>query len=214
MASSLFVLSGPSAAGKGTVIRRVVERCKDLEVAVSATVRPPRRGEEDGRDYYFLTRRSFQARVRSGAFLEWAEVHGQLYGTLKEEVERILSEGKKVLLEVDVQGALAVRRQRKDAVLIFLTPRRVESLYQRIRDRGTESPADMARRLEGAAKELREAKQYDYLVFNDRLEEAVSGVVSIVKAGGLRMRADLLGSLARDAERLARELQAGSGRQR
>lgn len=212
MAPRVFVLSGPSAAGKGTVIRRVVQRCKDLQVAVSATVRSPRPGEVEGRDYYFLTRRQFMAKVRNGAFLEWAEVHGQLYGTLKEEVERILLAGRKVLLEVDVQGALCLRRLRRDALLIFLAPRRVESLYQRMRDRDTESPADMARRLQGAAQEIREAKKYDYLVFNDRLEEAVNDVVSIVRAAGLRTQANLLGSLARDAERLARELQAESAR--
>ena len=168
----LFVVSGPSGAGKGTLLARAREQRPDLALTVSATTRAPRPGEVEGSSYYFLTDDEFSRRVEAGEFLEWAHVHGHSYGTLLSEVNRHLSEGRSVILEIDVQGALNVRRIMPGAVLVFIEPPSMEVLERRLRSRGTESEQDIELRLANATKEMALAGSYDARIVNDKLDQA------------------------------------------
>jgi guanylate kinase len=186
-AGKLFVISGPSGAGKTTLLRRAYDRCRrPLTESVSATTRKPREGEVDGEDYYFLTKDEFERRRRNGEFLECFEVFGRgvWYGTLKSEVAPRLEEGKWVVLEIDVQGTIAVLANYPDAVTIFIRPLSVEVLERRLRARGTETEADLERRLETARRELAEAHRYRHSVTNDDLERAVEELTRILECGG------------------------------
>jgi guanylate kinase len=180
----LIVVSGPSGAGKTTVLKEVFERCPFLELSVSATTRPPRPGELDGRDYYFLSQQDFARRRAAGDFLECFEVYGRgyWYGTLKEEVAPRLAAGKWVVLEIDVEGTLAVLRQYPEAVTIFVRPESVDELERRLRRRGTESEAAIQRRLEVARRELQFMDRYAYVVTNESIEEAVQEIVEILQS--------------------------------
>jgi guanylate kinase len=179
----LIVVSGPSGAGKTTVLKEVFERCPYLELSVSATTRPPRPGEVDGRDYYFLTQEDFARRRVAGEFLESFEVFGRgyWYGTLESEVAPRLAAGKWVVLEIDVEGTLAVLRQYPDAVTIFVRPESVDELERRLRLRGTESEAAIERRLEVARRELQLIDRYAYVVTNESIEDAVQKIVEILQ---------------------------------
>jgi guanylate kinase len=179
----LIVVSGPSGAGKTTVLKEVFERCPYLELSVSATTRPPRPGEVDGRDYYFLSQEEFAGRRAAGDFLECFEVYGRgyWYGTLKSEVAPRLAAGKWVVLEIDVEGTLAVLRQYPEAVTIFVRPESVDELERRLRRRGTESEAAVQRRLEVARRELQFIDRYAYVVTNESIEEAVQEIVEILQ---------------------------------
>lgn len=179
----LIVISGPSGAGKSTVLRRVFQCCSlPLTASISATTRPPRPGEIDGRDYHFLTDEEFQLRRQKGEFLECFEVFakGRWYGTLQGEVASGLQAGKWVVLEIDVQGALAVMRQYPDAIAIFIRPGSVEQLEQRLRGRGTETPESIRGRLQHAEGELALAEKYSYQVINDDVEQAVEEICHIL----------------------------------
>jgi guanylate kinase len=177
----LFVVTGPSGAGKGTLIRALIGRRDDLEVAISATTRPQRPGEEDGRDYYFLTEEAFLARIEAGDFLEHVVyVSGQRYGTLRSEVARIHSTGKNVVLELETKGARAVRDAEPSAVTIFIAPPSFAELERRLRDRATESSGEIDERLELAREQMQEADDFDYVVLNDDVERAVTEVDGIV----------------------------------
>ena len=178
----LFVVSGPSGAGKGTLLARVREQRPDLGLTVSATTREPRPGEVDDVSYHFLSDAEFDRRVAAGEFLEWANVHGHKYGTLRSEVDRNLSAGRSVILEIDVQGALNVRRIYPDAVLVFIEPPSMEVLESRLRGRGTEGEADLRLRLADAAGEMRLAGSYDERVVNDDLDEATARLVAVLDA--------------------------------
>ena len=178
----LFVVSGPSGVGKGTLLARVRELRSDLGLTVSATTREPRPGETDGVSYHFLTEEEFDRRVAAGDFLEWACVHGHKYGTLRSEVERNLSAGRSVILEIDVQGALNVRRVFPDAVLVFILPPSMEVLESRLRGRGTEAEADLELRLADAAGEIELADEYDERIVNDDLERAVGQFCTMLDA--------------------------------
>jgi guanylate kinase len=170
----LFVLSGPSGSGKSTVVSQVLALARlPLRRSVSATTRQPRPGEIDGQDYHFWTPGQFDEALKAGAFLEWAEVYGQRYGTLKSEVDPYLAKGVSVLLEIDVQGAKQIRRLRPDAVLVFLRTSSLAEYERRLRARGTEEEAALRRRLAAAQQELAEAPSYDYQVINDDLAAAV-----------------------------------------
>lgn len=179
----LVVVSGPSGAGKTSVMRRVFELSQvPLARSVSATTRPPRPDEIDGRDYHFLSNGDFTARRQRGAFIECFEVFGQTYwyGTLWSEVTSGLNAGKWVVLEIDVQGAMAVLKQFPDAITIFLCPSSREELERRLRDRGTESEAAVLQRLAAVDYELLHARQYKYRVINDNKDQAVRDICNIL----------------------------------
>lgn len=180
--SKLFVVSGPSGAGKGTLVALVRKQLPGLGLTVSATTRSPREGEIDGVSYYFLTPDEFERRVEAGEFIEWAHVHGHCYGTLASEVERNLVQGSSLILEIDVQGALQVRERMPEAVLIFIKPPSLEVLAERLRKRGTETEASLELRLSNAKAELALADRYDEIVVNDDLDEAVAQLAGIIEA--------------------------------
>lgn len=181
----LVIISGPSGAGKSTVVKELLRRSPvPLVVSVSATTRPARQGERDGSDYHFLSREQFQQMQVAGAFLECKEVHGNWYGTLRSEVASGLSDGKWVVLEIDVQGMLAVVQQVPDAISIFLHPGSTAELEKRLRQRGTESDQLVMRRLEVARRELAARSQYKYEVVNDQVPNAVAQICEILNAEG------------------------------
>jgi guanylate kinase len=176
----VFVITGPSGVGKGTLIRLLRERVPELALSVSATTRAPRPGEEDGVDYHFLSDAEFARRVEAGEFVEWAEYSGRRYGTLRSELERHLAEGRPVVLEIEVQGARQVREAMPEAVQIFIEPPDREALKDRLVGRGTDDPEAITRRLAVAEEELAAAGEFQYRVVNDRLDEAVARLVEIV----------------------------------
>jgi guanylate kinase len=177
----LFVATGPSGAGKGTLIRKLVARRPDLAVAVSATTRARRPGEEDGRDYHFLSGEEFQRRVDAGEFLEHVSyVSGHRYGTLREEVDRILGSGRSVVLELETHGAKEVQASLPDAVTIFIEPPSFAELERRLRDRATESAGEIGERLELARRQAEEAGDFDHVVTNDDVARAVAELDAIV----------------------------------
>lgn len=178
--SKLFVISGPSGAGKGTLVTRVRERRSNLGLTVSATTRAPRKGEVDGVNYFFLTREEFDRRVANGEFVEWAEVHCNCYGTLVSEVTSKLASGSSLILEIDVQGALQVKERFPEAVLIFIKPPSLEVLRERLVGRGTETPETIELRMANAADELALADRYDDVVVNDDLDRATDELVRVL----------------------------------
>ncbi|HAL31056.1 MAG TPA: guanylate kinase [Coriobacteriia bacterium] len=179
---SLFIISGPSGAGKGTLVDRLVARVPRLWVSVSATTRLPRPGEVDGVDYVFLTPGEFERRVEAGEFLEWAEVHGNRYGTLRSTVEERLAEGVDVILEIDPQGAFQVKEQMPESVLVFITAPSLSELERRIRHRGAETDEQVRTRLETAERELRLVGTYDHVVENDDVVMATERLAGIVES--------------------------------
>ena len=183
----LIVVSGPSGSGKTSVLQRVFQRSDaSLVLSVSATTRPPRKGEVDGRDYYFLSTEEFQRRRQDDQFLESFEVYakGHWYGTLRDEVDPRLEAGKWVVLDVDVQGARQVLSQYDKAVTIFIRPSSLDVLQRRLKRRGTESDATLAARLDAARREIESAKDYQYHVINDDLDQAVEQFCHILKEIG------------------------------
>lgn len=178
--SKLFVISGPSGAGKGTLVARVRERLPELGLTVSATTRKPRVGEVDGVNYYFLSEGEFSAKVERGEFVEWAQVHDHRYGTLVSEVKSKLADGHSLILEIDVQGALMVKKRFPDAVLVFIEPPSLTVLEQRLVGRGTESEESIALRLANARHELELADSYDVRLVNDDLDAATDELASIL----------------------------------
>jgi len=176
------ILSAPSGGGKTTIARMLLGKRPDLGYSVSCTTRAPRPGEVAGRDYYFMSRAEFIAKREQGTFAESAEVHGNLYGTLKAEVERVIGSGRHVVMDIDVQGAVQFVRAFPLAVTIFILPPSAEVLLERLRGRKTESPAQLAARLQSALQELQQVDEYEYVVVNDDLERAVSSIESIIDA--------------------------------
>jgi guanylate kinase len=176
----VFVITGPSGVGKGTLIERLLERIPDLELSVSATTRPPRSGEVHGRDYHFLTDEDFERRVEAGDFLEHATYSGHRYGTLREEVERRLERGRSVVLEIEVQGARQVRDAMPEAVQIFIAPPDPKALRSRLEGRGTDPAAAIERRLRTAEIELEAQGEFPHVVVNDELQKAASELEGLV----------------------------------
>ena len=181
-AAPVFVITGPSGVGKGTLIRLLRERRPELALSVSATTRPARPGETQGVDYHFLSEDEFERRVAAGDFVEWAEYSGRRYGTLRDELERHTSGGRPVVLEIEVQGARQVRAALPDAVQIFIRPPDAQALRDRLVGRGTDEPEQVARRLRVAEEELAAADEFQHVVVNDRLDAAVEALSEIVRA--------------------------------
>jgi guanylate kinase len=183
----LLVVTGPSGAGKGTLVDRLVELRPECVFAVSATTRPIRPGEVDGVQYEFVSSDEFRRRIEAGYFLETAEVHGMLYGTPVRFVDDNVAAGRVVVLDVDVQGGVSVRKARPDAVSVFIYPPSIDALRQRLLKRATDAPEVIERRLKNAPGEMEQYQYYDYLVVNDDLESAVRRLVAIVDSERARV---------------------------
>ena len=177
----LYVISGPSGVGKGTICRQLVEKRDDLSVSVSATTRKPRTEDKDGVTYFFKTEEQFKQMIEQDKFLEWAVYNNNYYGTPVDAVNEKLEKGEDVILEIEVQGALKVMEKCKDAVSIFITPPDEETLYIRLRGRGTEAEEEIERRVNAAKEELAKKEKYDHIVVNDVLETAVCQIENIMK---------------------------------
>ena len=183
---SLVVVTGPSGAGKGTVLRLVLERLPETYFSVSATTRAPREGEADGVHYHFLTRAQFEALIAADRLLEHAEYAGNYYGTPADPVDEELARGRDVLLEIELQGALQIKRKRPDALLVFLAPPSFAELERRLRGRGTESEETIARRLSIARRECASMEEFHYVVVNDLADEAADELCAILRAARCR----------------------------
>jgi guanylate kinase len=177
-----IILSAPSGGGKTTIARELLRQRSDVGYSISCTTRLPRPGETDGKDYHFLTREEFLRRRAAGDFAESAEVHGNLYGTLRSEIARVLSQGHHVIMDIDVQGARQLRVVYPDAVTVFVLPPSGEVLLERLRTRKTESPEQLVARLHSALRELSAVDEYEYVVVNDKLELSVQRVGAILDA--------------------------------
>jgi guanylate kinase len=180
----VFVITGPSGVGKGTLIRGLMERLPELELSVSATTRQPRPGEVDGVDYHFLSPEEFDRRVAAGDFVEHADYAGRRYGTLRSELDRRVGAGIPVVLEIEVQGARQVREAMPEAVQVFIAPPSLEALRTRLVGRGTDDSDEVARRLDVAEHELEAQAEFGHVVVNDRLEDALEQLVAIVQESG------------------------------
>jgi guanylate kinase len=182
MAAKVFVITGPSGVGKGTLIRELLKRLPDLELSISATTREPREGEVDGRDYHFLSREEFEERMRREDFLEYATYSGNSYGTLRTEVERRLAAGHSVVLEIEVQGARQVRAAMRESIQVFIAPPDPAVLRERLDARGTDAPEAIDARLEVAEQELAAQNEFAHSIVNDDLERAATELEGIVRA--------------------------------
>ncbi len=178
----LIIISGPSGAGKGTLVRGLLARVPRLWCSVSATTRPPRPGEREGVHYFFLTLDEFERRERAGEFLETAEVHGNRYGTLRAPVEEKIRECYRVVLEIDPQGAMQVRRNAKESTLVFVRAPSQDELRRRLAKRGSETPEQVETRMRTAERELRLVNDYDFVVINDDVRRATDELVRIVES--------------------------------
>lgn len=202
------ILSAPSGGGKTSIARRLLAERDDVGYSVSCTTRAPRAGEVDGRDYYFLTPEAFDAAVARGEFAEWAVVHGNRYGTLKREVERVMASGRHVLMDIDVQGARALSAAFPGAVRVFILPPSGGVLLERLAARASESAAQFALRVRNARDEVAAAHEYEYVVVNDALERAVAQVGAILDAEGARR--DRLRELDAEIDTVVAELDAAA----
>ena len=178
----LVVISAPSGGGKGTILKELFAKDDNLVLSVSATTRSPRPGEEHGKQYYFLQKEEFEELISQGKMLEYAQYVGNYYGTPREPVEQWMAQGKDVVLEIEVQGGAQIKKLMPGCVSIFILPPSMKVLEKRLRDRGTEEDATVRKRLEKAREEIPHAKDYDYVVFNDRLEDAVEDLRAILRA--------------------------------
>ena len=178
----LLVISGPSGAGKGTICKALLEKHKDIYLSVSATTREPREGEVHGVNYFFTTKEDFLKKVEEGDFLEHAEVYGNYYGTPKSSVQKMLDEGRDVILEIDIQGALKVKENWEEGIFIFILPPSMEELKQRIIKRGSETPESLMTRFKSAYKEINYISKYNYAVVNDEIDTAVAKLEARIAA--------------------------------
>lgn len=177
----LYVISGPSGVGKGTICKKLIERNPNLAVSVSATTRQPRSEDAEGVTYFFKSKDEFEKMIEENRFLEWAVYNGNYYGTPRTAVEERLEEGKDIILEIDVQGALKVKEGFDDGVLIFIAPPDESALLERLKNRGTESDEEIERRIAAAAAELELSSKYNHIVINDRIDDAVLEIENLMK---------------------------------
>ena len=182
----LLVISAPSGGGKGTILKELFAQEENLRLSVSATTRQPRPGEENGKQYFFLSREEFETKIQTGQMLEYAEYVGNYYGTPREPVERWMDQGRDVVLEIEVKGGAQVKKLVPECVSIFILPPSMQVLEKRLRGRVTEEEATIQQRLAKAREEIPHAKEYDYVVFNDRLEDAVSDLRAIIHGEKLK----------------------------
>ena len=185
-----IILSSPSGGGKTTIAHKLLALRRDVGYSVSCTTREPREGEADGRDYHFLSKADFKRGQKAGDFAESAEVHGHLYGTLRAEVERVLSSGKHVIMDIDVQGSRQFAAAFPDSVLIFILPPSAKAMISRLEGRGTEDPKSLIRRFRSAIDELKAVDLYQYVVVNDELDSAVAAISNIIEAEELKRSRD------------------------
>lgn len=183
----LIIISGASGTGKGTVCKKILSDLPEVAYSISATTRAPRPGEVDGKEYYFLSVEEFKSWIADGKFLEHAEVYGNFYGTPLNKIEERLNRGEDILLEIDVQGALNVKRKCPEGVYIFLLPPSLEELRRRIEGRGTETPESLSRRMKNALAEINVGLEYDYVVVNDSIENAAEKIKAILTAERLKV---------------------------
>ncbi len=209
MEGILFVMSGPSGAGKTTIVKGALRELEDVEFSVSYTTRPRRENEVNGRDYFFVTKAEFEERRKKGEFLEWQEVHGHLYGTSKNYVKSKMKSGVNVLLDIDVKGAMSVKKQIKEAVFIFVAPPSFKELKERLIKRHTEGKEDLEKRIEDAKYELSMISEFDYLIVNHDIDQSIKQLESIIIAEQIKVsrRGEFVGkykfykSVARKEER-------------
>lgn len=184
---TLLIVSGFAGSGKGTIMKGLTSNYDNYALSISATTRSPRPGEEDGREYFFKTKEEFEAMIERGEFLEHACYVGNYYGTPAPYVDKMLEAGKDVILEIEIQGALQVKKLRPEAILIFVMPPSVEEIYNRLKKRGTEDEETIMKRMRRASEEVLEANQYDYLMINDDIDECIEALHRIVLGSKHRM---------------------------
>ena len=189
MAGHLYIVTAPSGAGKTTLVRMLLENDPGIRLSISYTTRAPRTGEQDGREYNFVAMDAFREMVARSEFLEWAEVHGNFYGTSRPWIEAEMAAGRDVLLEIDWQGAQQVRRLFPGAIGVFVLPPSMAELERRLTGRGTDSAEVIARRLAAAREEMRHVPEFDYVIINDDLQQALGDLLSVVRASRLRLQA-------------------------
>jgi guanylate kinase len=193
----LFIVSGPSGAGKTSICTPVLARVQDISLSVSYTPRRPRAGEHEGVDYRFVDASAFDGMVKAGAFAEWAQVHGNRYGTAKADVAAALGAGRDLLLDIDVQGAAQMKASYPEAVAVFLLPPSPKKLSERLVGRKTDDPQTVRTRLRNACAEIRHVGEYDYVIVNEDLETAVNGLMAVIAAERLRVQGIVADDLAR-----------------
>ncbi|MBI3534098.1 MAG: guanylate kinase [Deltaproteobacteria bacterium] len=182
MHKKLFVISAPSGAGKTTLCLKLIKDIPHIILSISSTTRPPRRGEKDGVDYFFISHDEFQNKIKTHQFAEWAIVHSNYYGTSKKFIEDTLKNGNAILLDIDIQGAASLRKVYPElSYTIFIAPPNLQALEKRLRSRGTDSETIIQKRLKNATKELQEAKQFDKIILNDNLERAYLELKNLIK---------------------------------
>ena len=196
----LIVFSAPSGCGKGTMLEQILKN-EDFCVSVSATTRSPREGEQDGVNYYFISKDEFIQRIGEGKFLEYAEYCGNFYGTPMDKVNEMLEKGKNVILEIEVQGAVKVMQKRPDALSVFIAPPSINELRRRLHKRGTETDEVIEQRIAQASNEVALAAKYDYIIVNDALEDAVDDFFHVVRAEQLRAdkRPEIIADIIRNS---------------
>ncbi|HUV50378.1 MAG TPA: guanylate kinase [Anaerolineae bacterium] len=178
----LFIISAPSGAGKTTLCREALKRFKDITFSISCTTRKPRNGEQDGIDYYFITKEEFKRKIENNKWAEWAEVYGNFYGTSAEFLDTCLSSGKSILLDIDVQGTIQIKKRYPDSITIFIMPPSLEALKTRLESRGTDTRQVIEKRLEAAKKEIEKKDLYRHVIINDQLSRAVSELIEIIES--------------------------------